>query len=533
MGESGLKLIKLADLGFEMGKLNIIKLTQLIIVFPIFWLLFQKTVDTKPGFTLFSENLNPINSITSLKTSDVSSSGNIYYVAPYGASKASGTLTDPFKSIQIGMDKLQPGDTLYLRGGIYSLDNKIWFNRSGTPDKPIMIRNYPGENPILDGNGTLDHIVLLQKSKWLIIEGITLQNAGGTYGNGFSLLGSTDIELHNISVRQVPHSGIYLDSLTERVNIFNCEISKAAIGVELHGSNLVVDSCKSHDNNRMINNGADCDDNPATSGDYGGIAFEVINTPGPVEIRNSSGWNNKASSICYTIDGSFVEIYNAQNISIHDNISRDGVATFETSGDTTGIKIFRNQVWNEDFLTLHQSNKMLISNNTVWNMKSAIWFGKGDKYGNGSTEGLVFVNNIISSSGIFLNILQNFAASTTVNNNIYFPMTNNQPVFSTFKGLAQPNLLEWAKVTHLDSNSQSADPLFVDAANLDFHLKASSPAINRGLQIVNNTTNTSAKNPDIGAFEFSSNVYVKIGGSVYNKTVIANTTHRIIAVIKN
>lgn len=79
--------------------------------------------------------------------------GATYYVAPNGDDGNPGTLEAPFASIQKAHDNgaLQPGDVIYLRGGIYYPETKTIFNKSGTPNNYIELGIYPGEVAIIDG----------------------------------------------------------------------------------------------------------------------------------------------------------------------------------------------------------------------------------------------------------------------------------------------------------------------------------------------------------------------------------------------
>lgn len=61
----------------------------------------------------------------------------------------SGSETAPWKTLAHSLRQLWPGDTLYLRGGVYY--EKSYFSRSGTEESPITIRAYPGEMVIVDG----------------------------------------------------------------------------------------------------------------------------------------------------------------------------------------------------------------------------------------------------------------------------------------------------------------------------------------------------------------------------------------------
>lgn len=71
-----------------------------------------------------------------------------YYASPTGTGV--GTLADPC-SFATGYSLIiNPGDTLYLRGGQYNLTAKTNLNRIGTAEARICIWAFPGETPIFD-----------------------------------------------------------------------------------------------------------------------------------------------------------------------------------------------------------------------------------------------------------------------------------------------------------------------------------------------------------------------------------------------
>lgn len=75
--------------------------------------------------------------------------GPAYFVdAVRGDDQFEGNEQRPWKTVAFAVKRLQPGDTLYLRGGTYY--ESIRITSQGAPDKPITIRSYPGELAILD-----------------------------------------------------------------------------------------------------------------------------------------------------------------------------------------------------------------------------------------------------------------------------------------------------------------------------------------------------------------------------------------------
>jgi Right handed beta helix region/Chondroitinase B len=76
-----------------------------------------------------------------------------YYVSPSGNDSNIGNIDKPFKTIQFAVDKLKPGDTCYVREGIYKECVKL--NISGNNDNPIKIKSYKNETVILDGTSQI------------------------------------------------------------------------------------------------------------------------------------------------------------------------------------------------------------------------------------------------------------------------------------------------------------------------------------------------------------------------------------------
>ncbi|HRJ73907.1 MAG TPA: hypothetical protein PLS03_16910, partial [Terrimicrobiaceae bacterium] len=73
-----------------------------------------------------------------------------YFVdARTGDDAADGAKDRPWRTIQHAMDRLRPGDTLYLRAGTYF--ENVYCSIQGTAEKPVTIRSYPGEAAVLDG----------------------------------------------------------------------------------------------------------------------------------------------------------------------------------------------------------------------------------------------------------------------------------------------------------------------------------------------------------------------------------------------
>ena len=68
--------------------------------------------------------------------------------AARGDDGGDGSEKSPWKSLGNALHRLQPGDTLYLRGGTYY--ERVFPGKSGTEQSPITISSYPGELAIID-----------------------------------------------------------------------------------------------------------------------------------------------------------------------------------------------------------------------------------------------------------------------------------------------------------------------------------------------------------------------------------------------
>lgn len=75
-------------------------------------------------------------------------SGNARYVSVRGSDDDAGSLARPWRTIAFALSRLRPGDTLFIRGGIYL--ERPTVAASGTAGAPITIQSYPGESAVID-----------------------------------------------------------------------------------------------------------------------------------------------------------------------------------------------------------------------------------------------------------------------------------------------------------------------------------------------------------------------------------------------
>ena len=161
-----------------------------------------------------------------------------FYASPAGTYNARATLADPI-DFQAGLANglLQPGTTLWLRGGIYS--GSFSFSGTGTPTAPIVIRNYNGERAHLDlgGVSTVASTINLETaSQYVWLWGLEASFSGGMRVSAQS--GSYPTDLGRSTGGAFSNQGSYN-------KIINCiahdggngiQDQSGAVGTELYGN---------------------------------------------------------------------------------------------------------------------------------------------------------------------------------------------------------------------------------------------------------------------------------------------------------
>lgn len=139
-----------------------------------------------------------------------------------------GTLLDPYDigTAFSGRCNVRPGDTVYLRGGTYA--GTVTCAMQGLPGKPIIVKPYPGERPIIDGKFVLS-------GAYVRIQGLEI------YQSAF-----TDRESEQASTDPTDIGGDTLIDVTGNyIEIVNClvhdgrrgfGVSASAVGTLIYGN---------------------------------------------------------------------------------------------------------------------------------------------------------------------------------------------------------------------------------------------------------------------------------------------------------
>ncbi len=170
-----------------------------------------------------------------------------FYVSPAGSSGNNGTLGSPW-DLQTAFNHpavVKAGDTIWLRGGVYL--GSFRSNLAGAAGAPILVRAYPGERAILDGNnaaakssGRLLSVYGSHTWFWgfevMSSDPAPAANASGPNNpEGITIYDSHHIKLINLVVHDMPGQGIAFWSENSDSEIEGCIVYHNGLNGWDHG----------------------------------------------------------------------------------------------------------------------------------------------------------------------------------------------------------------------------------------------------------------------------------------------------------
>ena len=155
---------------------------------------------------------------------DVNPSGSIYHVAPWGNDAQDGSIDLPFKSVEMALTVIAPGDIIYLRGGTHELSSsgKVGLKIQGVdgePGKPIKLWNYRGEHPVfVPADPRVTNVGIRFSSSYWHIRGLEVtgvkqqhnDDGSATHVIGFQVTGSSGSVFEAVESHHNEGTGFYL-----------------------------------------------------------------------------------------------------------------------------------------------------------------------------------------------------------------------------------------------------------------------------------------------------------------------------------
>lgn len=407
-----------------------------------------------------------------------------YYIATNGNDSNAGTEAMPWKTLQKAINTVNGGDVVYLRAGTYAAPTIKYLNP--VPEQWITFRPYQDEKVTINTSLTASRQGSLKivDSSYLIFEGLeitdmsydrSLSPCDVTKGRcaepdgrvGIHLVPTDEFatKVHHLIFRnnEIHHNGRHgimggaadTQLLNNRIhNNGYAIVGGAGYGTYIHGTRWIVRGNEIHHNT--------------------GVNLRIANIP------------EKFHAIDWIIEQNL--IYNQQGPCWHSSgrpIEGLSVALYGMDGG-----IFRNNIVYGGYGTGVWSRSMssrptLIYNNTIYN--------NGD-------YGLLLSGTSIATNNIIYKNAQH-------NSNYELIVTEKSTAKNNIVGGSPRLILTQGSGTESD-NFRNMDPLFVDPAGGDFHLQASSPALDKGLTLSQvpgdyaGVTRPFGTAYDIGAFEF-------------------------------
>ncbi len=290
-------------------------------------------------------------------------------------------------NIQTAFSKLSSGDVLFLRGGVYKIDNRLLVSAKATKSNPIIIESYPGEQAVIEGRFSNIEYAKTHKNQMHV---------------GIKVTGSY-IHIRKIEIRYMGHEGLIFrnssNNLVEGCNIHHNMLS----GIVAYGG-----VWKEDDPNYLI---------PYRYG-YNTIRDNIVHHNSDVGLNGSSGDGGNADGITI-LSGKYNKV-------IHNTVyanSDDGIDTWRSNdtyiaynisydngrshGDGNGIKAGGN-------LNQNAGNglRSVVEFNIAYNNKAdgfdfnagkKVKFRHNTSYNNGGLgfqggEDTIFLNNIAAEN---------------------------------------------------------------------------------------------------------------------------------------
>jgi hypothetical protein len=176
---------------------------------------------------------------------------NAFYVAPNGSSSSNGSINTPW-DLQTALNQpvsVQPGDTLFLRGGTYA--GFFTSNLNGTNGQYIYVLQYPGEfAQIADNRQYASGATLQVNGSWTIYKNFEITNTNtnrtSSGPNSFRPMGlqvqAPHTKFINLVIHDTGHGfGFWKEAVDAEIYgclIYNCGTANSPGNYQTHGHGI-------------------------------------------------------------------------------------------------------------------------------------------------------------------------------------------------------------------------------------------------------------------------------------------------------
>ena len=535
-------VISTEDLGHLQGLLDALKAgqsislaTPVVTFTPTFATTSTNTVTPVSTFTVtptFTQTVTP----TTVTSTPIPAS-NYYYVSLAGNDQNSGTFDSPWRTFSKATKSVQPGNTVYIRGGTYTEQLSPTVN--GTASNYITFAGYPGEVTTLSVAG-----ISVAGKNYIRLGNL---NVTGSTTNCVSITNSTYIEVNGLNVSNCNTRGIYVSG-GNQITISNNKVNHITLssGIAVWNStNILVDGntitnahwyheCQGAYDEALTISVVDhfvvsnntLDNTEANPTGFCNTYSDKLGIDVKESSQNGLVFKNKINHM--TAAGLYVDGWLAgssgtptlNHIDLYQNtLNETGgilVGDEQSVGVVEYINIYNNLVLDSYFSGIQVTGawgdglrkNIKIYNNTVYgadivggNGGAGIYVTTAHLASNNTDKPIIIKDNI--SMFYFLNVGsagtvgQIRAGNSTMSNLI----TADHNIVYAVQICSQsfPNCIEVGQRI-----SSTPSSLFIDPTNFDLHLKVGSPAISNG-DLFNNLIvdfDGLPKGLNIGAYSF-------------------------------
>jgi parallel beta-helix repeat protein len=182
---------------------------------------------------------------------DAAAARSVYYVALTGNDANSGAAESPLRTIRSAVSRLRPGNTLIIRGGVYTgeentIDSQSGTVPSGSASSPITIAANAGESVTLRPPNNVSGIRLTNGApSFLVFQDLTIDmaNSGpGSDADGVFLYTANHIRFLRIEVMNSYNFGIHFGPQTGFNEVVDSRIHNNGFpgGSETNGHGLYI-----------------------------------------------------------------------------------------------------------------------------------------------------------------------------------------------------------------------------------------------------------------------------------------------------